>query len=68
MENERSQCKDFQVGRRLRSTGGHGLCSERAGGLGTESGLMAPVRPLGGHLRLLQPDEKSDTMKLVADG
>ena len=31
----------------------------RAGGLGTECGLMAPVHPLGGHLRFLQDDEKS---------
>lgn len=38
---------------------GGSACVRRAGGLGTECGLMAPVHPLGGHLRFLQDDEKS---------
>jgi len=35
------------------------LVFERAGGLGTECGLMAPVHPLGGLNVFLQDDEKS---------
>ncbi len=56
--NKENQSEDFQGGHGPRSTGGHGLCAERAGGLGTECGLMARVHPLGGHLSFLQNDEK----------
>lgn len=31
--NKENQSEDFQGGHGPRSTGGHGLCSERAGGL-----------------------------------
>jgi hypothetical protein len=58
---ERLSTKKMErLSRRTRAEikGALSLCSLRAGGLGTESGLMAPVHPLGGELRFPQFDEE----------
>ncbi len=56
--NKENQSEDFQGGARAEINRGTRPVFGASGWTGTECGLVAPVHPLGGLLRLLQHDEK----------